>query len=39
MNTGGMGAVGGGKEVQEGEDIGIRMADSVCCTAETNTTL
>ena len=30
---------GGGREVQEGEDIGIHIADSLHCTAETNTTL
>ena len=30
---------GGGKEVQEGRDICIHIADSLCCTAETNTTL
>ena len=30
---------GGGREVQEGGDIGIHMADSLHCTAETNTTL
>ena len=29
----------GGREAQEGEDIGILLADSQCCTAETNTTL
>ena len=28
-----------GKEVQEGGDICILMADSHCCMAETNTTL
>ena len=28
----------GGREAQEGEDIGILLADSQCCTAETNTT-
>ena len=39
MNTGGMGAAGGGKEVQEGEDICIHMADSACCIAEINTAL
>ena len=31
--------VGGWKEVQEGGDICILMADSCCCRAETNTTL
>ena len=35
---GGMEA-GGGKEVQEGEDICIHIADLFYCTAETNTTL
>ena len=29
----------GGGEVQEGGDIGIRVADSLRCRAETNTTL
>ena len=29
----------GGREVQEGVDIGIHIADSLHCTAETNTTL
>ena len=33
------GEVGGGREVQEGGDICIHIADSVRCTAETNTTL
>ena len=28
-----------GKEVQEGGDIRVPMADSCCCKAETNTTL
>ena len=28
----------GGREVQEEEDIGIHIADSLHCTAETNTT-
>ena len=28
-----------GKEVQKGGDIYVYMADSFCCTAETNTTL
>ena len=27
---------GGGREVREGEDIGIHIADSFHCTAETN---
>ena len=30
---------GGGKETQEGVDICIHTADSLHCTAETNTTL
>ena len=30
---------GGGREVQEGGDICIHIADSLHCTAETNTTL
>ena len=30
---------GAGREVQEGGDIGVHVADSLCCTAETNTTL
>ena len=29
----------GGREVQEGGDICIHIADSLCCTVETNTTL
>ena len=29
----------GGKEAQEGVNVHILMADSCCCTAETNTTL
>ena len=29
---------GDGKEVQEGGDIGIQIADSLHCTTETNTT-
>ena len=29
----------GGREVQEGGDIYVLIADSHCCTAETNTTL
>ena len=28
-----------GREAQEGGDICIHIADSLCCTAETNTTL
>ena len=31
--------VEGGREVQEGGDICIHIADSLHCTAETNTTL
>ena len=31
--------LGIGREVPEGEDICILMADSHCCVAETNTTL
>ena len=30
---------GGGREVQEGGDIDIHIADSLHCAAETNTTL
>ena len=30
---------GGGRKVQEGGNIGIDIADSLHCTAETNTTL
>ena len=33
------GCEGGGKEVQEGGDICVHTADSLCCTAEINTTL
>ena len=33
------GVGGGGREFQEGGDICICIADSLCCTAETNTTL
>ena len=29
----------GGREVKEGGNIGIHIADSLHCTAETNTTL
>ena len=29
----------GGREAQEGRDICIHIADSRCCTGETNTTL
>ena len=29
----------GGKEGQEGGDVCIHIADSLCCTAETNKTL
>ena len=38
-NLEGWDGMGGGREVQEGGDICILMADSYCCTAETNTTL
>ena len=31
--------VGGGKEVQEGGNVYIHMADSHCCKAETSSTL
>ena len=31
--------LGGGRDVQEGGDICILMADSHCCMAETNITL
>ena len=33
------GWVGGGREVQEEGDVYICIADSLCCTAETNSTL
>ena len=29
----------GGREAQQGEDICMHIADSLCCTAEMNTTL
>ena len=29
----------GGRQAQEGEDLCIHIADSLCCMAETNTTL
>ena len=35
----GWGGRRGGREVQEGGDICILMADSHCCMAETDTTL
>ena len=38
-NLEGWDGVGGGREVQEGGDISILVADSHCCMAETNTTL
>ena len=38
-NLEGWDGVGDGREVQEGGDIYIPMADSCCCMAETNTTL
>ena len=31
-----MGGMGEGREVQEGGDIGVHIADSLHCTAETN---
>ena len=34
-----MGSGWGGREAQEGGDICVTTADSLCCTAETNTTL
>ena len=34
-----MGEVESGREVQEEGEICMHMADSRCCTAETNTTL
>ena len=37
-NLEGWDGVGGGREVQEGGDISVPMADS-CCIAESNTTL
>ena len=33
------GGVGNGKKAQEGGDICTHMADSPCCSAETNMTL
>jgi len=33
------GLLSGGREVKEGGDICTLMADSHCCTAETNTTM
>ena len=33
------GGCGGERGAQEGEDIGVLIADSCCCTPETNTTL
>ena len=38
-NLEGWDGVEGGREVQEGGDICILIADSHCCRAETNTTL
>ena len=38
-NLEGWDGVGGGREVQEGGDISIPMADSCCCMAKTNTIL
>ena len=37
-NLEGWDGVGGGRDVQEGGDICILMADSYCCMAETNIT-
>ena len=37
--NGGLGGGGDGREVQEGGDICIHIADSLCCTAEANKTL
>jgi len=33
------GPVGGGREAQDGGDICTHIADALCCTVETNTTL
>ena len=30
------GGAGGGRQLQEGEDISVHVADALCCTAETN---
>ena len=38
-NLQGWDAVAGGSKFQEGGDICVLMADSHCCTAETNTAL
>ena len=38
-NLDGWDRVGGQGEVQEGEDICMLMADSLCCIAEANTIL
>ena len=38
-NLEGWEGVAGGREVQDGGDICIPMADSCCCMAETNTIL
>ena len=37
--TRGVGWGAGGREGQEGGDVGIHIVDSLCCTAETNTIL
>ena len=37
LNLEGWDGVGGGREVQEGRDMCIFMADSHCCMPETNT--
>ena len=39
LSSRGVGWGRGGREAQEGGDICIHIADSYCCTAETNTTL
>ena len=39
MTYGGVMGGGGGKEAQEGRDICIYIANSFCCTAESNTIL
>ena len=38
-NLEGWDGVEDGREAQEGEDLCVRTADSLCCTAETNTAL
>ena len=39
MTYGGVMGGGGGREAQEGRDIRIYIANSFCCTAESNTIL